>query len=183
MALDSGPLRMSEDPLEDRAENGKTALGVYVNSHYTVELAPHVGFDWVFIDQMFTDIGWRQTGHMIRAAEAAGITPVVRVQSTPWLGYDHHVAIDVARNLGIGRSTSWSRTPARGNSRNACSSPIPGNGRRSTSTRSMARASGPRTSASWRTAPTSFPSRRRSRPSRASRRQCANRRSTTCSSQ
>jgi len=33
---------------------------------------------------------------------AANITPVVRVQSNPWLGYDHRVAVEVTRALGVG---------------------------------------------------------------------------------
>jgi 4-hydroxy-2-oxoheptanedioate aldolase len=54
------------------------------------------------IDQMFTANDWVKTEELMRAGEAAGITPVVRVQSNPWLGYDHRLAVDVSRALGIG---------------------------------------------------------------------------------
>jgi len=39
---------------------------------------------------------------MIRACEAAGITPVVRVHSDPWTVYDHRIAVDLSRLQGIG---------------------------------------------------------------------------------
>jgi 2-keto-3-deoxy-L-rhamnonate aldolase RhmA len=39
---------------------------------------------------------------MIRTCEAAGITPVVRAHSDPWMGYDHRIAVDLSRLQGIG---------------------------------------------------------------------------------
>lgn len=102
MGTDSGVLKMHNDPLQDCLQKDESAFGVYVNSPYMVELAAHVGFDWVMIDQMFTDIGWKETANLLRTAEAAGITPVVRAQSNPWLGYDDRIAVDVTRNLGLG---------------------------------------------------------------------------------
>lgn len=81
---------------------GKPALGMWINDAATVELAAWLGFDWFMIDQMFTSNGWQHTESLIRAGEASGITPIVRVQSNPWLGYDHRMAVDVSRLLGIG---------------------------------------------------------------------------------
>lgn len=93
---------MLKNPLLEKIQNGKTALGLWVNSTDMVELCGHMGFDWAGFDQMFTGFDWAKTEELIRAAEAAGITPVVRVQSNPWIGYDHRIAVDVTRAEGIG---------------------------------------------------------------------------------
>ena len=87
--------------LED-LEAGRTSLGLWVNSADMVDLCGYVGFRWVMIDQMFSSHDWHQTSALITAAEAAEITPVVRIQSNPWLGYDHRIAPDVARAIGVG---------------------------------------------------------------------------------
>jgi 2-keto-3-deoxy-L-rhamnonate aldolase RhmA len=51
-----------------------------------VELAAFLGLDWFMIDMMFTVLDFGRTQLLIRTGEAAEITPVVRVQSNPWLG-------------------------------------------------------------------------------------------------
>ena len=89
-------------PLVEKLSSGKTALGLYVNSPDMVDLCGHLGLDWFMIDQMFTANDWGRTEALMHVGEAAGITPVARVQSNPWLGYDHRVAIEVSRALGIG---------------------------------------------------------------------------------
>jgi 4-hydroxy-2-oxoheptanedioate aldolase len=88
--------------LLERIHAGKPALGLYINSADMVDLCGYLGFHWFMIDQMFTANDWSKTEDLIRAGEAAGITPVVRVQANPWLGYDHRIAVDVSRALGIG---------------------------------------------------------------------------------
>lgn len=93
---------MRQNLLLDRTQAGKTSIGVYANSADMIELCAYVGFHWVMIDQMFTSNDWTKTEELIRASEASGITPVVRIQSNPWLGYDHRIAIDVSRANGIG---------------------------------------------------------------------------------
>jgi 4-hydroxy-2-oxoheptanedioate aldolase len=93
---------LARDPLREKLKDGRTAVGVWASSPELVELCGFIGFDWVMIDQMFTANDWQRTEELIRAAEAAGITPVVRIQSNPWLGYDHRIAVDVARAIGIG---------------------------------------------------------------------------------
>lgn len=93
---------MKKNPLLENIKSGMTSLGLYINSPDMVELCAHLGFDWFMIDQMFTGIDWSKTEEMIRTGEAAGITPVVRVQSNPWIGYDHRIAVDVTRVQGIG---------------------------------------------------------------------------------
>jgi 4-hydroxy-2-oxoheptanedioate aldolase len=93
---------MVNNRLLEKIAAGKPALGVFINSTDMVDLCGHLGFDWFLIDQMFTPHDWSKTDELIRAGEAASITPVVRVQSNPWLGYDHRIVIDVSRALGIG---------------------------------------------------------------------------------
>jgi 4-hydroxy-2-oxoheptanedioate aldolase len=88
--------------LLDKLQNGKTALGLYINSPDMVDLCGHLGLDWFMIDQMFTANDWGRTEALMHTGEAAGITPVVRVQSNPWLGHDNRIAVDVSRALGIG---------------------------------------------------------------------------------
>lgn len=93
---------MLVNPLLDNIRSGRTSLGLLVRGTDMVELCAHLGFDWFIIDQMFSPYDWSKTQEMIRTGEAAGITPVVRVQSNPWIGYDHRIAVDVTRNQGIG---------------------------------------------------------------------------------
>jgi 2-keto-3-deoxy-L-rhamnonate aldolase RhmA len=93
---------MRTNPLLEKLRDGETSLGLYVNSPDMVELCGFLGFDWFMIDQMWTSNDWQKTEELVRAGEASGITPVVRVQSYPWLGHDRRVSVDVARALGIG---------------------------------------------------------------------------------
>jgi len=58
---------------------------------HVVELCAFLGLDWIMIDMMLTGMDFRDVQNMIRTSEAAGITPVVRAHSDPWLGYDHRI--------------------------------------------------------------------------------------------
>lgn len=93
---------MVRDALHEKLGTGGTALGVIAFEPYSIELAAHMGFDWVFIDQMFTSLDWSSTEALMRCCESVGVTPIVRVQSNPWLGYDHRIAVDVTRLISIG---------------------------------------------------------------------------------
>jgi 4-hydroxy-2-oxoheptanedioate aldolase len=93
---------MPQNPLLERLKEDKPSIGVRANSADMIELCAFVGFHWVMIDQMFTSNDWQKTEELIRAADGCGITPVVRIQSNPWLGYDHRIAVDVSRANGIG---------------------------------------------------------------------------------
>jgi 4-hydroxy-2-oxoheptanedioate aldolase len=93
---------MPRNPLLEDIEQGRTSIGLWANTPDMVELCGFVGFHWVMIDQMFTAVDWSKAAELIRAAEAADITPVVRIQSNPWLGYDHRLAVDVSRAMGVG---------------------------------------------------------------------------------
>src|ERR1700750_810276 len=93
---------MANSPLLNKIEQGGTAIGIRINSADMIDLCGHLGFDWFVIDHMFSAHDWGRTEDFIRAGEAAGITPVVRVQANPWIGYDHRLAVEVSRAMGIG---------------------------------------------------------------------------------
>jgi 2-keto-3-deoxy-L-rhamnonate aldolase RhmA len=94
---------MWRDALDEKIEAGQPAFGLLINSVEWVEIAAHVGFDWFLLDQMFAANDWGRTEELIRAGEAYGITPVVRMQSAPWtIEYDPRIAVDVSRAFGIG---------------------------------------------------------------------------------
>lgn len=88
---------------EQLADTGNgPALGCRTDDPHMVELLAHMGFHWVWFDQMFSSNDWKQIEVLLRAADASGITPVVRIQSSPWLGYDRRVSAEAARAFGIG---------------------------------------------------------------------------------
>jgi 4-hydroxy-2-oxoheptanedioate aldolase len=94
---------MAKDALGDRLASGGVALGAYSNDPEMIELMAYMGFDWVQLDQMFTGNDWSRMENLIRTSEAAGITPVPRLQSNPWVtGFDPRVAVDFTRAAGIG---------------------------------------------------------------------------------
>jgi 4-hydroxy-2-oxoheptanedioate aldolase len=90
------------DRLLDDITSRRPSVGLAASSADLIELCAFVGFRWVMIDQMFSSNDWAKTEGLIRAAESAAITPVVRLQSNPWLGYDHRIAVDFGRAMGIG---------------------------------------------------------------------------------
>ena len=71
-----------ENRLKSILEEGKIALGTCIDSHSpaVVEVAGYSGLDFVRID---TEYSWRRDDtveHMIRAAEIARLTPIMRVE-------------------------------------------------------------------------------------------------------
>jgi 4-hydroxy-2-oxoheptanedioate aldolase len=93
---------MLKNPLLEKVRKNETALGLWITEPDMVELSAFLGLDWFMIDMMFTGLDFGRTQYLIRTGEAAGITPVVRVQSNPWLGYDPRIAVDVTRLQGMG---------------------------------------------------------------------------------
>jgi 4-hydroxy-2-oxoheptanedioate aldolase len=81
---------------------GKTSIGRTTTDPGMVRLLAKLGFDWVELDMMFSANDWDSIDRLITTAEAAEITPIVRVQSNPDLGYDHRIAVEVSRAQGIG---------------------------------------------------------------------------------
>jgi 4-hydroxy-2-oxoheptanedioate aldolase len=61
--------------------NNQMALGTWVqmNSPEIVEIIGNQGYDFVIIDMEHGNFGIESVVHMIRAAEASGVTPIVRV--------------------------------------------------------------------------------------------------------
>lgn len=71
---------MKKNQMKARLQAGKPALGcsIMIPSPQMVEMAAHAGFDWVLIDMEHGTIGLDTAELMIMAAEARGITPIVR---------------------------------------------------------------------------------------------------------
>lgn len=72
------PNRMKKKLREGRPAFG---LSIMVPSPQMVEMAAGLGFDWVLIDCEHGSIGIESAEIMIMAAEAAGLTPIVRPAS------------------------------------------------------------------------------------------------------
>ena len=74
---------MRRNNIRDKVASGETPIGCCINidSPHLVELAGAIGFDWVFIDCEHGSMSETDVEHMVRAAEAFGLTPVVRVPS------------------------------------------------------------------------------------------------------
>ena len=71
---------MRKNEMKARLQAGKPALGcsIMIPSPQMVEMAAHAGFDWVLIDMEHGTIGLETAELMCMAAEARGITPIVR---------------------------------------------------------------------------------------------------------
>ncbi len=74
---------MKTNRMKTLLAEGRPALGcsVMIPSAQVVEMLGHAGFDWVLIDMEHGTIGLESAELMIMAAEAAGITPIVRPRS------------------------------------------------------------------------------------------------------
>ncbi|HWV82923.1 MAG TPA: aldolase/citrate lyase family protein, partial [Hyphomicrobiaceae bacterium] len=74
---------MKKNQMKALLRAGKPALGcsIMIPSPQMVEMAAHAGFDWVLIDMEHGTIGLESAELMIMAAEARGITPIVRPRS------------------------------------------------------------------------------------------------------
>jgi 2-keto-3-deoxy-L-rhamnonate aldolase RhmA len=71
---------MRNNALKEKFTAGKPAFGcsIMIPSPQTVEMVGHAGFDWVLIDMEHGTISLETAELMIVAAEAVGITPIVR---------------------------------------------------------------------------------------------------------
>jgi len=89
----------------DKVKRGEPAIGV-LSMSYSVEfteILAHAGFDFLYADQMFTTIGWKELGDMVRAAQGSELAVMARIENDPWHGTDDPgVASRVARALAIG---------------------------------------------------------------------------------
>ncbi len=71
---------MKTNRMKARLAAGEPVFGcsIMVPSPQMVEMVAHAGFDWVLIDLEHGTIGLESAETMIMAAEASGITPIVR---------------------------------------------------------------------------------------------------------
>jgi 4-hydroxy-2-oxoheptanedioate aldolase len=67
--------------LKQRLAAHSPLLGLFINypSPALVELAGHIGYDWVFIDAEHGPLDVETVEQMVRAAETAGVVPIVRL--------------------------------------------------------------------------------------------------------
>jgi 2-keto-3-deoxy-L-rhamnonate aldolase RhmA len=74
---------MRSNTMKEKLRAGQRALGlsVMIPSAQIVEMAGGLGFDWVLIDCEHGTVGLETAELMIMAAEAAGVTPIVRPKS------------------------------------------------------------------------------------------------------
>ena len=72
---------MKKNYLKKALIDGKTVFGPFlkITDPAVVEIMGHAGFDFVIIDQEHGPISIQNTQNMIRAAESANITPIIRV--------------------------------------------------------------------------------------------------------
>lgn len=72
---------MRVNTTREKLARGEVVFGGIITgfSPETVELLAHVGFDFVFLDCEHGPMGYDQVEQMVRAAEAAGVTPIARI--------------------------------------------------------------------------------------------------------
>jgi 2-keto-3-deoxy-L-rhamnonate aldolase RhmA len=95
------------DRLMSKIESGGTAFGalsVLGSSEIAMTMAAS-GLDFITIDQMYTATDWERTAHVIRAAKASGISPSVRLHTSPWSGGTSDLSAQVLRAQGIGATS------------------------------------------------------------------------------
>lgn len=72
---------LGSNPLKQRLAQGNCVYGMLnsVPTPWLVEMLGHAGYDFVVLDMEHLSVNPESMEHMIRAAECAGITPLVRV--------------------------------------------------------------------------------------------------------
>ncbi|MBA4423106.1 MAG: siderophore biosynthesis protein SbnG [Syntrophus sp. (in: bacteria)] len=91
-------MQLKKNPVKQAIRDGQTVFGVYIGvpSPTMVELAGYAGFDFVRIDICHSAVDLPTIANMIRAAEASGVTPMVR------LDYDPHLIAKVLEAGAMG---------------------------------------------------------------------------------
>lgn len=93
------------DSLNKKLQEGKISYGALIWSEYpgVIDLLGFTNYDYFITDMMFGSIDWTGAANLCRAAGNWGITPLIRLQSNPWLGgFDARIVSDVARAVSIG---------------------------------------------------------------------------------
>ena len=80
-------MQLPKNPVKQKILNGESVFGIYiaVTSPMMVEFAGYAGFDFVRIDICHSAVDLAMIAAMIRAAEASGVTPMVRIDNDPQL--------------------------------------------------------------------------------------------------
>lgn len=75
---------MMKNVLKSKLAKGEPALGVFVTfpSPDVVEMCGYMGFDFVLLDAEHAPMNVESAAHLLRAAECAGITPIISVPSS-----------------------------------------------------------------------------------------------------
>ena len=71
----------ANNPMKAKLRAGQPVFGVQIEiaAPELVEASGHLGFDWVFLDAEHGLLTESDVAHLVRAAESAGIVPIVRV--------------------------------------------------------------------------------------------------------
>lgn len=87
---------MRENQLKKKIQNGQSAIGTFVKmtDACVPELLALAGFDFFVLDTEHVAIDREQLTHIVRAADAAGITPIVRVRENQ--------QVEILQNLDLG---------------------------------------------------------------------------------
>lgn len=96
---------LGENPMLDKLESGKPAVGIQLRrGAYMVNFLAEAGYDLFINDLMHGGLDWSECEHMVRAGQASGITPAIRVNSMPWAAAspDRHIPAEVARCVSLG---------------------------------------------------------------------------------
>lgn len=103
---------MAEDRFLSKMKAGKLALGMSLRrGPYLVEHLAKAGFDWFQNDRMHGGLDWAESESMVYAAQASGITPLLRINAMPWASTepDRHLPAEVARAMSLGyKIIKWS---------------------------------------------------------------------------
>ncbi len=80
-------MQLKKNPVKQALRNGQTVFGIYIGipSPAMVEMAGYAGFDFVRIDASHNGYDLPTVVNMIRAAEATGVVPMVRLDNDPHL--------------------------------------------------------------------------------------------------
>jgi 2-keto-3-deoxy-L-rhamnonate aldolase RhmA len=91
--------------LLDKMNAGEPVIGTLTMSYSVemVEILAYVGFDFLYVDQMFTPIGWKELADMVRAAQGSDMAVFARIENDPWYsGDDPGIASRVSRAVAVG---------------------------------------------------------------------------------
>ena len=87
---------MRENLLKKKIKNGESAIGTFVKltDAAVPELLALAGFDFFVLDTEHVAVDREQLTNIVRAADAAGITPIVRVRENN--------QVEILQNLDLG---------------------------------------------------------------------------------